>query len=67
MNTRHKDANWQLPEKAEDWTQVQTAVLMDIRDELKELNSKLNCYRVRRMLDAVQRIDTRLAKRIKLK
>lgn len=43
------------------------ALLMDIRDELKELNNKLDCFRVRRMLDTVQRIDKRLSKRIEIK
>jgi hypothetical protein len=64
---RHKDADWVLPDRAQDWTQVGVAVLMDIRDELKALNSKLDCWRVRRMLDTVERIDRRLAKRVSLK
>lgn len=40
---RHKDQNWKIPDRPENWTQANTAVLMDIRDELKRLNSLLNC------------------------
>lgn len=40
---RHKDADWNLPEKLQAWDQVQVAVLMDIRDELKKMNGILNC------------------------
>jgi hypothetical protein len=65
---RHKDTNWYLPNKnPPSLGYANLAVLMDIRDELKELNNKLNCFRVRRMLDTVQRIDKRLAKRLPLK
>lgn len=64
---RHKDTEWTLPnENPPSLGYANLAVLMDIRDELKALNSKLDCFRVRRMLDTVQRIDKRLAKRIKL-
>jgi len=36
---RHKDADWCLPgPKLDTWQQVEVAVLMDIRDELKRLN-----------------------------
>lgn len=38
---RHKDANWQINEVSYDSAQL--AVLMDIRDELKQLNRVLNC------------------------
>jgi hypothetical protein len=62
---RHKDAQWDLPNSSVECCQL--AVLMDIRDELKELNNKLACFRVRRMLNTVQRIDKRLAKRLPLK
>lgn len=34
---RHKDIDWNLPEKPQDWAQVHTAVLMDIRDRLNVL------------------------------
>lgn len=42
-------------------------MLMDIRDELKELNRTLGCYRVQRMADATIRMEKRLAKTIKLR
>lgn len=32
---------------------AQLAVLMDIRRELQDINSKLNCYRIPRALDAL--------------
>jgi hypothetical protein len=43
---RQKDANWQVAEqdgRVESWEAAQVAVLMDIRDELKRLNSLLHC------------------------
>jgi hypothetical protein len=40
---RHKDVDWRLPDKVQSWTQVNAAILMDIRDELKRLNSLLHC------------------------
>jgi len=36
---RHKDADWKLPgPNLENWQQAEITVLMDVRDELKELN-----------------------------
>jgi hypothetical protein len=47
---RHKDANWSMGDPVDTWAQVQVAVLMDIRDELKISNRcllllerRLNC------------------------
>ena len=40
---RHKDADWDLPEKNYSWTPVTAALLMDLRDELKRLNRLLHC------------------------
>lgn len=51
---RHKNVNWNLPEgtptgrgteRTHIWESIQTALLMDIRDELKELNAILHCSR----------------------
>ena len=39
---RHKDTNWMIPDVAT-WDGAQTAVLMDLRDELKKLNALLGC------------------------
>ena len=36
---RHKDSNWALPDETNSYDQAHLAVLMDIRDELKRLNS----------------------------
>ena len=42
--SRYKDANWTLPApKLETWEQAGLAVLMDIRDELKQLNRVFSC------------------------
>lgn len=45
---RYKDGDWQLPSapgttKIASWDHVKIAVLMDIRDELKQLNRLLGC------------------------
>jgi hypothetical protein len=68
---RHKDANINLPETSinnqRSWESIQVGLLLDIRDELKALNTTLGCYRVRRMCDDVNRIDRRLAKHLPLK
>lgn len=63
---RHKNVEWNLPDNPP-LEYAKLGVLMDIRDELQALNNKLDCFRVRRMLDTVQRIDKRLSKRISLK
>lgn len=39
---RYRNSEWNLPDKLENWTQVNTALLMDIRDELKAVNEKLS-------------------------
>lgn len=71
MARTHKDIAWDLPTTERgaltDWQKVEIAVLMDIRDELKELNETLRCYRVRRMCDDINRIDRRLQKHLPLK
>jgi hypothetical protein len=41
--SRHKDVDWRLPDKLQQWDQVNTAILMDIRDELRRLNALLHC------------------------
>lgn len=47
-NLRHKDANWTFPTtedgSLEDWKYVPMALLMDIRDELKQLNRVFACH-----------------------
>lgn len=49
---RHKDTYWNLPEgtcgnngsSSHSWESIHAALLMDIRDELKSLNSLLHCH-----------------------
>lgn len=55
---RHKNIDWQLHAGTNglDWSLVQVAVLMDIRDALHSLDAKLDCYRVRDALDAVTKM-----------
>jgi len=65
---RHKDVDWNLHEhNPVGWESVNAALLMDIRDELKELNSHLRCYRIQRMFATLERIDRRLDKKLPLK
>jgi len=63
---RHKDIDWRLPEgvrnvdgsASHQWVSIQVALLMDIRDELKGINSVLHCHnflRIPQKLDAIQR------------
>lgn len=40
---RHANLDWDLPSDRVSWEQVNTALLMDIRDELKRLNKLLAC------------------------
>lgn len=65
---RRKDVNWDIEERPTT-EQACLAVLMDIRDELKQLNRHATSgrYETRRAEDAIRRIDKRLQKRIKLK
>lgn len=68
---RFKDSNINLPAGSRspttggllrDWESIQTGILLDIRDELKELNNVLRSQR-----DLTARIDRRLAKHLPLK
>jgi hypothetical protein len=53
--TLYLDADGRWPTE-----KVLAALLADIRAELRELNRTLSCFRVRRMSDDINRIDTRL-------
>jgi hypothetical protein len=73
---RHKNVDWKLPDgPMQNWEQVYTAVLMDIRDELQALNRKLDCPGVRATMlnhipsaaSSLRRIDKRLAKKVPLR
>lgn len=63
---RHKNVEWELPDRVQDWQQVAVAVLMDIRHELQAIRRLAECSRIPRALDAVARLDKRLAKKVKL-
>lgn len=55
---RHKDVEWNIPNPALSWEQVNAAVLMDIRDELKRLNNLFHCINFMNIpskLDAIKR------------
>lgn len=64
---RKANIDWSIPEKVTDWSHVNAALLMDIRDELRIIRQVLTCANVRKAAIATQRIDKRLAKRMKLK
>lgn len=59
---RRKNVNWNVAdENGQTYPNLRDgcslAVLMDIRDELQALNSKIDCYRVRDALDAIARMN----------
>lgn len=72
---RNKDVNWSLNDRQRDgvtYELIKAAVLMDIRDELRQLNRVFSCanfqnmpHEIRKLRIAVERIDRRLAKRRK--
>jgi hypothetical protein len=66
---REKDTNWSIDRSSNgnyDMTSAHLAVLMDIRDELKSINSVLHCRNFLDLPFAIRKIDRRLAKKIKL-
>jgi len=67
---RHKDADINLPPTSaanmRSWEAIQTGILMDIRDELKQLNQTLGCFRLVRMAEDINRIEKRVAKHMPL-
>lgn len=65
---RNKNVQWTVPSKEDGRTTEQCilCVLMDIRDELQEIKSLARCGRIPRALDAVVRLDRRIAKKVKL-
>lgn len=55
---RYRDRDWNLPETLGSYDQVNAALLMDIRDELKTLNRLLRCpnfINIPSKLDAIRR------------
>lgn len=71
---RHKDCNWDLPDRElsgkYSWDTVQTSILMDIRDELKRMNARLNCPRfieIPYVLEKIEKNTRKKRKKPKLK
>lgn len=66
---RNKDYNWNLPEplhgEGHPWVSIHAAILMDIRDELKRLNSTIHCHNFLAIPHKLDRIvfNTRKKKR----
>lgn len=63
---RFKNQDWRLATNLDGTvpiTHVQTAVLMDIRDELQRLNSLLHCYRFIGIPNQLEKIVRNTAKR----
>lgn len=55
---RYKDVNWTFPDSGEvRWSQIPTAILMDIRDELKSLNALLHCGNFQRIPTTLRTIS----------
>lgn len=62
---RKKDFNWSLPEE-NTWDGTKVAVLMDIRDELKQLNRLLSCSnftKIPQILRTIRRNTTKRKRR----
>lgn len=59
---RHKDTEWVLDEKNPGFAGAQLAVLMDIRDELKRMNSLFHCIRFQSMPGTLESIRRNTAK-----
>lgn len=66
MDKRHKNGNWQLPTNdsgvIQTWDAVHTAVLMDIRDELKQLNRVFACPNFQGIPQVLRRIRANTTK-----
>ncbi len=67
---RHRNTDWSLPDPIGTYDQAQTAVLMDIREELQKLNSHLRCpnfVSIPKELRAIKRNTTRQRKKPNVK
>lgn len=62
---RHKDVVWNVPEKPTEYSQLQVAILMDIRDELKAIRRLAECHRIPRALDALHSMGVAARRRRK--
>ena len=64
---RHANLNWTLPDKLQEWGQVNAALLMDIRDELRKLNAVLACQNFQDIPRILRRVSVNTAKPRKAK
>ena len=64
---KRTNQDWKTPDSDFRWEHVAIEVLQDIRQELRGIHQLLRCYRIPRAMDAMQRIDKRLAQTHKLK
>lgn len=65
---RRKDNQWTFNERACCWEEINAQLLMDIRDELKRLNSVLYCRNfldIPHKLEAIRRNTTKRRKKAK--
>lgn len=63
--SRCKDMDWNLPDVAS-WDRTNAALLMDIRDELKRLNTLLHCSNFTDIPRRLERIARNTTKRRKV-
>lgn len=71
MDSRHKNVNWEIKSVNEEGSvakgDANLAVLMDIRDELQNLNRKMNNSGIMgAIMKIILRMDRRIVKKIKL-
>lgn len=64
---RRKDVNWNIPEGTPTTNEAMLAVMMDLRDELKKLNTLLHCWRFIEIPSTLKRIDRRMAKNMPIR
>jgi hypothetical protein len=65
-DTRAKDWDWTIRKNSQDYYATETAqlaVLMDIRDELKQLNRVFACHNAQDIPNILRRIDKNTKKR----
>jgi hypothetical protein len=54
---RYKNNPWELPEgKLQTWEQVNSALLMDIRDELQAIRHLMECPNIQKGFIAMQQV-----------
>lgn len=63
---RKKDVDWSLPE-GNSWDSVNAALLMDLRDQLKELNRTLHCHNFQDIPNILRGIRSKIPTRRKRK